>query len=157
MAGLIHNLTIETASTEEEAAEGLEAALETQEMEVEGYGGREGEEEGGGNQRALEAFEFLTQDPELSGSTLVYALNGFNELSRLAMLWTGGPPRLAEEKLCPMLVAIERKSHSSQPAVPHSPQHRQAAQLVEPITGVNERSAGPLSFLSEELRSSSAC
>ena len=36
MAGLIHNLTIEAASTEEEAAEGLEAALETQEMEVEG-------------------------------------------------------------------------------------------------------------------------
>ena len=29
------NLTIETATTEEEASEGLEAALETQEMEVE--------------------------------------------------------------------------------------------------------------------------
>ena len=41
VAGLIDNLTIETAGTEEEAAEGLVAALETQEMEVEGYGGRE--------------------------------------------------------------------------------------------------------------------
>ena len=33
------NLTIETATTEEEAVEGLEAALDTQEMEVEGDGG----------------------------------------------------------------------------------------------------------------------
>ena len=35
VAGLIDNLTIETAGTEEEAAEVLEATLETQEMEVE--------------------------------------------------------------------------------------------------------------------------
>ena len=34
-----HNLTLETAGTEEEATEELEAALETQEVEVEGYGG----------------------------------------------------------------------------------------------------------------------
>ena len=40
VAGL-DNLRIETAGTEEEAAEGLEAALETQELEVEGDGGRE--------------------------------------------------------------------------------------------------------------------
>ena len=46
-------------------------------------------------------------------------------------------PRLAEEKLCPMIVAIERKSCSSRPAVPHSPQHRQAAQLVQAIVGIN--------------------
>ena len=41
LAGL-GNLNIETAVTEEEAAEGLEVALETQEMEVEGDGGSEG-------------------------------------------------------------------------------------------------------------------
>ena len=88
MAGLVDNLTIETAYTEEEAAEGLDAALETQEMEDEGDGGSEGEEGGGGNQRALESLEFLTQDAETSGTTLVDAHNGFNELSRLEMLWT---------------------------------------------------------------------
>ena len=40
----MHNLSIETAGTEEEAAEGLEAALgiSTQEIEVEGDGGIEG-------------------------------------------------------------------------------------------------------------------
>ena len=37
---------------------------------------------------ALGALEFLTQDAELSGTTLVDAHNEFNELSRLAMLWT---------------------------------------------------------------------
>ena len=57
-------------------------------MEVEGDWGSEGEEGGGGTQRALEALEFLTQDAEPSGTTLVDACNGFNELSRLAMLWT---------------------------------------------------------------------
>ena len=41
MLACLTHLSIETAGTEEEAAEGLEAALETQEMEVEGYGGRE--------------------------------------------------------------------------------------------------------------------
>ena len=87
LAGL-DNLTIETATTEEEAAEGLEAALETQEMEVEGDGWSEGEEGCRGTQRALEALEFLTQYAEPSGTTLVDAHNGFNELSRLAMLWT---------------------------------------------------------------------
>ena len=57
VARLIDNLTIETTGTEEEAAEGLGAALATQEMEVEGDGGSEGEEGGGGTQRALEALE----------------------------------------------------------------------------------------------------
>ena len=56
-------------------------------MEVEGDGGSEGEEGGGGNQRVLEALEFLTKDAEPSGTTLVDAHNGFNELIRLAMLW----------------------------------------------------------------------
>ena len=46
VAGLIDNLTIETAGTEEEAAKGLEAALVTQEMEVEGDGESKGEEGG---------------------------------------------------------------------------------------------------------------
>ena len=55
LAGL-DNLTIETVTTEDEAAEGLEADLETQEMEVEGDGGSKGEEGGGGTQRALEAL-----------------------------------------------------------------------------------------------------
>ena len=41
-----------------------------------------------GAQGALGALEFLTQDADPSGTTLVYARNGFNELSRLAMLWT---------------------------------------------------------------------
>ena len=63
----------------------LEAALG---MEVEEVEGREGEEEGGGTLRALEALEFLTQDADPSGTTLVDTRNGFNKLSRLAMLWT---------------------------------------------------------------------
>ena len=43
--------------------------------------GSKGEEGGGGTQRALEALEFLTQDAEPSGTTLVDARNGFNELA----------------------------------------------------------------------------
>ena len=50
--------------------------------------GSEGEDEGGGTQRALEAIEFLTQEAEPSGTMLVDAHNGFNKLSRFAMLWT---------------------------------------------------------------------
>ena len=83
-----HNLTIETGATEEEAAERLAGALEisTQEMEIEGDRGSEGEEMGGGTQRVLEGLEFLTQDIEPSGMTLIDAHNGFNKMSRLAML-----------------------------------------------------------------------
>ena len=83
VAGL-DNLRIETAGMQEEAEEGLEAALG---MEVEAERESEGEEGGGGNQRALVSLEFLTQETEPSGTTLVDAPNGFNELSRLAMLW----------------------------------------------------------------------
>ena len=54
---------------------------------MEGDRGIEVEEGGGGNQQALEDPEFLTQDAEPSGTTLVDARNGFNDLSRLAMLW----------------------------------------------------------------------
>ena len=84
MAG-INNLTIETEGTEEEAAEGLVAALE---MEVEEDRGSEGEEEGGGTQRALGALEFLSQEADLIRTMLVDAHHRFNKLSRLAMLWT---------------------------------------------------------------------
>ena len=45
MACLLNNLKIETAGTEEEAAEGLEVALE---MEVGSYGKDEGVDEGEG-------------------------------------------------------------------------------------------------------------
>ena len=55
-------------------------------MEAEEIG--EGDEGGEGNRRTLEALEFLTQDAEPSGKTLVDARNGFNKLSRLAILWT---------------------------------------------------------------------
>ena len=55
----LNNLTIETAETEEEAAEHLEVALG---MEVEEDRGSEDEEGGDGNLRALEALEFLTQE-----------------------------------------------------------------------------------------------
>ena len=57
-------------------------------MEAEEEGESQGEEEGGGTQRAVEALEFLTQEAEPSGTTLVDARNGFNKLSRLEMLWT---------------------------------------------------------------------
>ena len=58
------------------------------EMEVEEVGASEGKKEGGGTQRSLEALEFLSQEADPSGTTLVDARNGFNEMSRLAMLWT---------------------------------------------------------------------
>ena len=57
-------------------------------MEVEVDRGSEGEEGGGGTQRALESLEFLIQEAEPSGTTLVDARNGFNKLSCLALLWT---------------------------------------------------------------------
>ena len=85
MVAGFNNLTIETAGTEEEAYEGMSAALG---MEVEADRGSEVEDGGGGTQRALEALEFLTQEADPSGTTLVDACNGFNELSRLAMLCT---------------------------------------------------------------------
>ena len=85
MAARLNNLSIETVGTEEEAVEGLLSALE---MVVEEDRGSEGEEEGGGAQKALGAIEFLTQEAEPSGTTLVDVRNAFNELSRLAMLWT---------------------------------------------------------------------
>ena len=82
MLARITNLRIETAFIEEEVAEGTEEALE---MQVEEEEGGEGEEGVGGTQRALEALEFLTQEAEPSSTTLI---DGFNELSRLEMLWT---------------------------------------------------------------------
>ena len=81
-------LTVETEGTEEEAEEILEEALNMEvDADGEGEGEEEGEEEGVGNQGALGSLYFLTQDADPSGTTLVDAHNGFNELSRLAMLW----------------------------------------------------------------------
>ena len=57
-------------------------------MEFEEDEGIEGEEEGGGTLRSLGALEFFTKEAEPSGTMLVDASNGFNELSRLEMLWT---------------------------------------------------------------------
>ena len=81
--------TIETVGTEEESAEGLEAALgmASEGMEVEEDRGSKGEDYGGGTQRALGALKLLTQETDPSGNTLVDALNEFNELRRLAILW----------------------------------------------------------------------
>ena len=83
----LKNLTIETAGREEDPAENMQEALEM-EIEVEGVNVVEGEEEGGGTIRALGDLELLTQDAEPSGTTLVDARNGFNELSHFAILWT---------------------------------------------------------------------
>ena len=88
MGGTSQNLNTETEGTEEEAEEGLEA---TSEMEVDGDGEDDGvgngKEESDGTLQALGSLELITQDAEPSGKTLFDAGNGFNELSRLAMLW----------------------------------------------------------------------
>ena len=75
---------------EEDAAEGLEAALgmASQDMEVEEDRGSKGWDDKEETQRALGYLELLIQEAEPSRTTLVDAHNGFNELSRLAMLWT---------------------------------------------------------------------
>ena len=85
--GILNNLTIEAAGTEEEEAKGLEAVLGV-EVDGDGEGEVEGYEEGEGTLCALGALELLTQDAEPSRTTLVDAHNGFNELIRLEMLWT---------------------------------------------------------------------
>ena len=85
VSGLLNNLNIDTAITEEEAAEQLMVSLV---MEVEEDRRGEGEEEGRGTQMALGALEFLTQEDAPSGTTLVDARNGFNKLSRLEVMWT---------------------------------------------------------------------
>ena len=81
----LSNLIIETATIEGEAAEGLAVALD---IEVKEERNSEGGKKGGGTLRALEALEFLNQEAEPSGNTLVDAHNGFNELSRLAIMCT---------------------------------------------------------------------
>ena len=91
----MHKLNIETAGTEEEAAEGLAAAMET---EMEKDRGSEGEDEGGGTLQALRALEFLTQEAKPSETTLVDARNRFNDLRRLAILWTVRHRLLAEAR-----------------------------------------------------------
>ena len=51
-------------------------------LDVEEERDSEGKEGGEGTQRGLGALEFLTQDVDPSGTTLVDACNGFNKLSR---------------------------------------------------------------------------
>ena len=80
----LDNLTIETGGMEEEAADSLKATIG---MEVEENRASEVEVGCDRTQRDLGALEFLTQDAEPSRTTLVDAWNGFNDLSRLAMLW----------------------------------------------------------------------
>ena len=53
-----------------------------------------------------------------------------------------------------MLVAIERKSRSGWPAVSHSPQKRQAAQIIEAIAGINKRPATWLRILTQDAEPS---
>ena len=55
---------------------------------MEETGESKGKEGFNGTQRALVALEFLTQDADPSGTMLVNARNGSNNLSRLSMLWT---------------------------------------------------------------------
>ena len=74
----LNKLNIEMAVTAEEAAERLEALMGMEVVET-----CEGEEGGDGTQRVLETLEFLNQDAEPSGTTLVDARNGFNELRQL--------------------------------------------------------------------------
>ena len=64
------------------AAENRGATLN---MEVEGSSD---EGEGGGRMLTLEATGFQTQEAETGGTMLFDVHNGFNELIRLAMLWT---------------------------------------------------------------------
>ena len=84
---MMGNLTIETVGTEEEAAENLQVALNMDIKEA-GEDVVEGKELCDGTQRALGDLESLTQDAEPIRTTLVDTRNGFNELSRMAMLWT---------------------------------------------------------------------
>ena len=56
--------------------------------------------------------------------------------------------RLAEEKLLPMTVSIERKPCPCQPVVTHCPYHFQSAQIVEAIAGIIECCAAWLHILS---------
>ena len=70
---------VDTSGTEEDVDNNLETALD---MEVDGEG------EGDGTLRELEATEFMNQDSETSSKTLVDDCNRFNKLIHLAMLWT---------------------------------------------------------------------
>ena len=74
----------------EEMEVGEEAMDKRLVVEVEGYDA-EAEREGlggGGGVLALESTGILTKDEDPGGKTLFDALNGFNELIRLTMLWT---------------------------------------------------------------------
>ena len=87
MTAVTGNLTMETTGAEKEVAEGLKAAFN---MEMEAVSGDGVKDEEGGDEtlNTLGYLELLTQDAEPSRTTLVDAHNGFNNLSRLEMLWT---------------------------------------------------------------------
>ena len=70
---------VDTSGTEEDVDNNPETALD---MEVDGEG------EGDGTLRELEATEFMNQDSETSSKTLVDDCNRFNKLIHLAMLRT---------------------------------------------------------------------
>ena len=74
-------LILNTCVIEEGTAVNLETELE---IGVE----EEYKKEGEGNLMALGGTRFLTKEAERSGTTLVNACNGFNDLSRLERLWT---------------------------------------------------------------------
>ena len=61
---------------------GEDAEVEKDVVKAEWVGG------GGGSLLELKSTGLLNQDADTGETTLVYAHNGFNELSRLAMLWT---------------------------------------------------------------------
>ena len=58
------------------------------EIEEEGEGDVYSEEGGEGTLRALVGLKFLAQEAEPSRTTLVDTRNGFNDLSRMEMMWT---------------------------------------------------------------------
>ena len=74
---------MEKEGTEEEAVGIIEKAIG---MEIEEEG--KGEKGGDGTLRALVAIEFLIQEVDLIGTKLADSYNGFNELSRLEIMWT---------------------------------------------------------------------
>ena len=57
---------------------------------------------------------------------------------------------MAEEKLCPMPVAIERERFPHWPVVTHRPENCQADQIVEAISGIKEGCATWLIILIQE-------
>ena len=133
----MHNLIIETVGIEEEAAEGLKVTLGMEIVEV-GEINCEREEGGEGTQREPGDLEFLIQDADPSGTTLIDAWNGFNKLSRLAMLWT-------VHHWCPAGVRFEFNCyrywaqlllHQLGGAASHNTEPRGGNSVIPPLDGI---------------------